>query len=462
VASNTRVFLLGLDCAPPELIFDRMRDRLPNLRRLMDNGIWGNLTSCIPPITVPAWMVGMTGKDPGELGIYGFRNRKDHSYDGLAFATSGAVREPKVWDYLGQAGKKVIVAAVPPSYPPRPVNGYMLGCFLTPGTQAKYTYPESLKGEIEALVGEYQFDVANFRTDDKQYIVDKVYAMTEKRFKVFEYLATQKEWDFFAAHEIGLDRMHHGFWQDYEPSHPKYRPGNPNERFIPEYYEYVDGLIGKLLARLPDNTIVLTMSDHGIKNMVGGICINEWLIQNGYLTLKEQPTAPATKFDPALVDWSKTIAWGDGGYYGRLFMNVQGREPQGVIPAADYEKVRNEIMAGLCAITDPDGHNIGTKVYKPEQVYRVARNVPPDLIVYFGDLDWRSVGSVGYDSIYTFENDTGADDANHAEDGIFILTDPRSSARGRREGYQIRDVAPTILSLFNYPIPSDMRGRAIG
>lgn len=402
----------------------------------------------------------MTGKDPGELGIYGFRNRSDHSYDGLAFATSGAVREPTVWDILGRAGKKVIVGAIPPAYPPKPVNGYVVSCFLTPGTKGRFTYPESLKGEIESLVGEYQFDVANFRTDDKAYIVDQVFQMTEKRFKVFEYLAITKEWDFFAAHEIGLDRMHHGFWKDFDSTHPKYVPGNPNERFIPEYYEFVDRLVGSLLAKLPDGTVVLTASDHGVKNMFGGICINEWLIQNGYLVLKE-PARGVTRFEPALVDWEKTTAWGDGGYYGRLFLNVRGREPQGTIPPDDYERVRDEIREGFCAITDPGGAPIGTVAYQPDRVYRLVRGVPPDLIVYFGNLDWRSVGSVGYDSIYTFENDTGPDDANHAEDGIFVLTDPASTARGRRDGLQIHDLAATILSLFDHPIPGDMPGRVI-
>ena len=455
-----KVLLLGLDCAPPELVFDRLRPRLPNLARLMDGGIWGPLRSCIPPITVPAWMVGMTGKDPGELGIYGFRNRSNHTYDGLAFATSGAIREPTVWDILGQAGRRVMVGAVPPAYPPKALNGFLVSCFLTPSLKNRFTYPESLKAEIESLVGEYQFDVSNFRTEDKASIVRQVYEMTEKRFTVFEHLTTTKEWDFFAAHEIGLDRMHHGFWKDYEPSHPKYVAGNPNESFIPEYYEFVDRQVGRLLATLPADTVVLTASDHGVKNMFGGICINEWLIQHGYLTLKERPTS-ITRFDPALVDWERTVAWGDGGYYGRLFLNVQGREPQGVIPAADYQRVRDEIRAKLIAITDPEGRSIGTKVYKPEEIYRVVRGVAPDLIVYFGDLDWRSVGSVGYDSIYTFDNDTGPDDANHSQDGILILTDPASSARGRRDGFQIADLAPTILSLFDHPIPADVRGRVI-
>jgi predicted AlkP superfamily phosphohydrolase/phosphomutase len=70
-----RVLVIGLDCAAPELVFTQWRDELPTLRRLMERGMWGRLKSCTPPITVPAWMSMMTSKDPGTLGIYGFRNR---------------------------------------------------------------------------------------------------------------------------------------------------------------------------------------------------------------------------------------------------------------------------------------------------------------------------------------------------------------------------------------------------
>jgi hypothetical protein len=114
---GNKVVVIGLDCAEPKLVFERFRGKLPNLDRLMDRGVRGRLRSCDPPITVPAWSVMMSSKDPGTLGIYGFRNRSDHSYDKMAFATGAAVREPRVWDHLGKAGKKVIALGVPGTYP---------------------------------------------------------------------------------------------------------------------------------------------------------------------------------------------------------------------------------------------------------------------------------------------------------------------------------------------------------
>ena len=104
-----RVFVIGLDSAAPALVFDELRDSLPNLSRLMADGVWGPLRSCVPAITVPSWMTGYTGKDPGELGIYGFRNRSDHSYTGLAIADSSKVAEPTA-ERLGARARPAIAS----------------------------------------------------------------------------------------------------------------------------------------------------------------------------------------------------------------------------------------------------------------------------------------------------------------------------------------------------------------
>ncbi len=98
--------------------------------------------------------------------------------------------------------------------------------------------------------------------------------------------------------------------------------------------------------------------------------------------------------------------------------------------------------------------------YKPEKVYREANNIPPDLIVYFGDLRWRSVGSLGLNRIHTFENDTGPDDANHAQEGLYIYYDPKAQGQGHGPKHHLMDVAPTILHLMDVPIPSGMEGES--
>jgi predicted AlkP superfamily phosphohydrolase/phosphomutase len=447
--SGRKVMVIGLDCAPPEHIFDEYKDEIPNIAKLVDNGVFGPLQSITPPITVPAWACMMTSKDPGTLGIYGFRNRKDHTYDGLEFATSFKVKEPTVWDILSENGKDVIVMSVPPMYPPKPTNGIQIGCFLTPTNDADYTYPKELKAELQSNVGEFIFDIRNFRTDDTQYILDEAYKMTEMKFKTADYLLSNKPWDFFMMVEMGPDRLNHGIWSFIDPNHPRYEPDNPYKESLREYYRFLDGKVGELIDKYADSdTTVLVVSDHGAKAMVGGVCFNEWLMNEGYLGFTDDRPAEVTPIGKMNIDWSKTKAWGDGGYYGRLFLNVEGREPNGIIPQADYEKTRDELIAKIEAMVDHEGNPMGNKAHKPEDIYEVQNGVAPDLIVIFGELRWRSVGSLGHDSIYTFENDTGPDEANHAEFGIFVMHNAPGQTPGRKEGLHLWDVHCTILDLF--------------
>jgi predicted AlkP superfamily phosphohydrolase/phosphomutase len=462
-----KVFVIGMDCGDPVLVFDRWRAELPNLGRLIEAGAYGPLTSSIPCITVPAWSSMTSGKDPGVLGFYGFRNRADYSYDNMNMATGSAMKEPRVWELLGEIDKKVIVVGVPQTYPVKPVNGNLISSFLTPSVRRQYTHPDELRYEIDRLLGgrEYDVDVNQFRTDDKDFLLKQIYEMTEKRFIVLKHLLKNNPWDFFMFVEMGVDRIQHGLWQYMDPSHPRYEPGNPYQDAIKEYYQYLDREIGQMLSQLDDDTVVMVVSDHGAKGMDGGICINEWLRHEGYLVLKEEPVREGTRpipFEKVEVDWEKTTAWGAGGYYARVFLNVQGREPNGLIPKADYEKVRDKLAAEIEAIRDPEGNPLDTTCFRPEAIYREVRNIPPDLIIYLGDLHWRSVGSFGFDSIYTFENDIGPDDANHAQDGMFIYFDPRQNFGGKQlKGLHLMDFAPTVLHLMGYPIPDDIQGKVI-
>ncbi len=455
--------VIGLDCLSPRLVFDRWLDHLPVIKHVVRNSICGPLRSCIPPITVPAWACMTTGKDPGALGIYGFRNRQDHSYDGLTMVTSLSVQEDRLWDILSRMGRKVIVVSVPQTYPPQPLNGLLISCMLTPDSSCRYTHPPALKEEVEKLVGTYLFDVDNFRTDNKELLLKQIYEMTGKRFRVAKHLLSTKPWDFFMMVEIGPDRMHHGFWKYFDPGHRKHEPGSVYAHAVLDYYKYLDRELGELLALTGDNTVTFIVSDHGAQAMEGGVCINEWLMQEGYLTLLEKPPG-IVSLAKAKIDWPRTVCWGEGGYYSRIFFNIKGREPRGVVLPQNYEEVRSEITRKLEAMRDEKGNPLGTTVFRPESIYPVARGIPPDLIVHFGDLKWRSVGSIGYGTVLTFDNDIGPDDANHARDGICIIYDPRDAANRSaafRDDLDILDIAPTVLNRMGVPVPEDMRGKII-
>ena len=453
-----KICVLGLDCAAPEIVFGD--ERLKNIRRLIQRGVWGRLESVIPPITVPAWMCMCTSQDPGSLGVYGFRNRRDYSYAALGRTDSRSIRALAIWDYLALEGKKSIVFAVPPNYPPRKLNGISIGCFLTPDAQKNdFTYPAEIKSKITELVGDYAADVEGFRTDDKEWLKRQIFELSRKHWKVVHWLLANQEWDYFHYVDIGLDRMHHGFWSFFDKAHRQYHAGNPYESVIPEYYQWLDEQIGIALGSLPSDTIVLVVSDHGAQRLDGGFVVNEWLVKEGLLVLDDLPTQ-VTEFAKLKVNWAKTRVWSEGGYYARVFFNVQGREPQGIIPPGEYESLRDEIKSRFEALTDDEGRPLNSLVFKPQEIYRNVRNVAPDLIVHFGRLFWRSIGSVGHGRLHVRENDTGPDACNHAQFGMFVLAAPNCPLHGEFSGARLLDIAPTLLDLAGHPIPKSMQGRS--
>jgi predicted AlkP superfamily phosphohydrolase/phosphomutase len=458
-----RVVVIGLDCGTPKLLFDDLHAEVPTIAKLMGEGLYGDLASITPPITVPAWACGFTGTTPGQLGLYGFRNRKDTTYEGLSIAHSGSIKVPAVWDALGAQGKRSVLIGVPPSFPPpAEFPGWRVGCFLTPPSAERWAYPQELEVEIEEELGgkgQYIFDIPNFRQAGYDTTLDQVYKMTERRFQVGRRMIQNKPWDFFMLCDIAPDRLHHVFWQFYDPRHPLYEAGNQYEGIFQDYYRFLDRQLADFLELVPEDAVTIVMSDHGARPMMGGLCFNDWLIQEGFLALEEKPTGPMP-IKEARIDWSRTRAWGDGGYYGRLFLNVKGREPRGQVEPADYEATRDELIAKLEAAPGPDGQPLGTKVLKPQDVYTEVRGVAPDLIVYFGDLEWRSVGSVGNPSLYTYENDTGPDGANHDRTGIFAMRGLAGQPMGEVSGMNLVDVGPTIHKLYDIEAPEGVVGRS--
>ena len=118
---------------------------------------------------------------------------------------------------------------------------------------------------------------------------------------------------------------------------PKYVKGNEFEGIDLEYYSMVDARIGRLLPLFGEDCTTFIVSDHGSKAMKGGFCVNQWLEQEGYLAFKKKPDKPI-ELDKTEIDWSRTKAWGWGGYYARIFFNVKGREAQGIVEPSDLEE----------------------------------------------------------------------------------------------------------------------------
>jgi predicted AlkP superfamily phosphohydrolase/phosphomutase len=207
--------------------------------------------------------------------------------------------------------------------------------------------------------------------------------------------------------------------------------------------------------------LLLVVSDHGAQRLDGGFAVNQWLIEQGLLVLDEPPPSGIVEFNKLKVNWAKTKVWSEGGYYARVFFNLEGREPQGLIPASQYDAFANEMKAKFEGLADNHGKPMNSLVFKPREIYNNTRNVPPDLIVHFGGLYWRSIGSVGHPSLHVQENDTGPDACNHAQYGMFLLAAPNCPLNGEYEGARLLDIAPTLLDLAGYEIPESMQGRSL-
>jgi len=459
IMNDRKMFVIGLDCASPRLIFEEFRDDLPNLSKLINNGLSGNLRSSMPPITIPAWMVMFTGKTPGKLGLYGFRHRKSNSYTEIRIATSKNIQEPKIWDILSKTGRKSCLFAIPPSYPPPVVNGWLVSCFLTPSSKSNYTYPPELKQELEKDCGPYIPDI-DYRSGDRDNIYNQLFGMLDNHMSMIMRLLKEKPWDFFAFVEIGVDRVHHAFWRYYDKTHHMYEPNSKYQHVIRDYYKAIDKYLGEILELIDDNTYILVASDHGVKAMRGAFCINEWLIKEKYLVLKQIPDKQM-RLSEAEVNWTKTKAWAWGGYCSKLFLNVQGREEKGVIRAKDYEKELEKLKKKLLNLKDDKGRTMKNIVFRPEEYYDNPKGDYPDLMVIFDDLYWRAAGTIGHDTLYLLENDLGSDDAMHDWDGMYILYDPKEKLPKGKIDAKIEDIASTILTLFDIEKPADFNGKVI-
>ncbi len=405
--------VIGLDCASPDLMLTRWAQHLPHLSALRKTGLAGPLRSCHPPITIPAWMVMGSGVDAGQHGVYGFRTPPPGAAPGqLGLTQRNSFHGKPLWETLGNHGLRSTIMGVPGTWPPTAIEGKLVPGILTP-QDAPRTWPEDLMGRLDALTGGYQFDVQDFRNLDLGDLVQEVTQMPQRRFDAAEALAADDDWNLFWMVEIGLDRLHHALWHTIDPTHPRYDPDHEHAGALLQYYKLLDQRIGRLIAQCDqdEDTAFIIVSDHGARPMLGGVRVNQWLLERGHLVLHKPAPETPTRLRADMVNWDKTRAWAMGGYCGRLFMH-----------GTPDEALLQEILEGLRALPDAQGKAMNTLTFRSQDLFTQCRGTPPDGWIYFGDLGWRAIDSVGGTGLYSQANDTGPDAANHDWDGVLMAS----------------------------------------
>ena len=461
-----KVVMIGLDGLNPDLVY-QWKSELSNLSKLMEEGIYGKIKSTIPPITPQAWSCILTGKNPGHFGYWDFTYRDDYSY-GQSELVNSRVRDERVdtiYEILSGYNKKVAIINVPVTYPPPEIpGGYSISSFMIPNLNKQFTYPASLKKEIEKIIGQYIIDAStsdmNFRQMDKEVVLKRIYDMDKQRFELTKYFIKEKKCDFVFTVIMGTDRMPHLFYRYFDKNHRRYTPHPKYESALKNHYKFCDESIGEILNLVDENTAMIVTSDHSVQRLDGRINLNEWLIKEGYMKLRKRPERP-TSLMQVDIDWSQTKAWATG-FTGQLYLNVKGRESQGIVDSQDYERLLGELAEKLKAITDEKGESLDTKVYRRKDIHSGEyAKFGPDLFVYFDNCYWNISELIGYDSIYSYDTPKGPDDGGHGPFGFFAMAGKGVPKRGEVSDADLLDIAPTVLHLFGVTIPQDMEGKVL-
>jgi predicted AlkP superfamily phosphohydrolase/phosphomutase len=506
----SRVLVIGIDGVTFDL-FDPWMDRgiLPYLASLRAGGAHAPLRSVFPPITAPAWASFMTGKNPGKTGIFEFLF-SEGGLDEPVPVNSTLCDGVPVWEILSREGKRVIVLGIPVTYPPDPVNGYLVGGFLTPRGVRDFTHPPELLDEIESEFGPYPI------YHKEVYQKGKVGRLLDEAFSILRYrraaalrLLREKEWDFAIAYFEGTDRLQHEVWHIFDETHPRADRGETRryrERVL-DFFREVDAAAAELAETASgpgDATIV--MSDHGFGPIHYYLNFNVWLLNQGFLVLKKDAATrlrtllfragltPALGYRTAMrlglaglrlsrgvggrsslfrlinrvflslenIDWTRTRAYSMGNY-GQIYVNLAGREPHGSVAPSAYDATVRDLMERLRAIRDPeDGRPLLASVFHRDEYYKgphVGRM--PDVLFIPRDMKYKALGIVDF-TTRRFVEPTFGNSGDHRMTGIFLARGgPFAGAGERLPEISICDVVPTILHVLGLPVPDDMDGRVL-
>jgi len=477
-SERTKLIVIGLDGATWQLLDSLIaQGRLPNLASLKRGGASGVLESCILPWTFPAWRVYSSGKNPGKLGVYWF-STVDWANRTFRLNNANSFKSLDLWDYLNAQGLRTGVIDMPATYPPRPLDGFMISGYPAEDDRP-YTYPPELKAKLRATFGYKTY--AETSPDDREAYLGEQWDIIRSRFAVARHLLN--EVDFLHLTIFCIDQVQHRFWGD---------------EGLFEMWEVIDVELGRFVTE--SGYTYLFMSDHGFgPDPIAEIFqLNNWLAKEGYLRLRrratdvlhrlgltkrnvvgiaralgvdrwlrrnlpnwvrhaiplrQEKTGEAMMFDRApLINWEKSDVLADG--HGLLYLNPE------LSPARKTE-LQRELQEKLSALHSPlTGLPVASEVYTKEELYSGPfLDQAPDLILLARDGCLVKDGVGGHEAFQPPQVERW--NAKHALDGIFMAWGRHIQPSVTVQGASLVDLAPTALHLMNCPVPEDMDGHVL-
>ncbi len=384
-----KLTVLSLDGVPHGLAVELMdRGDMPNFARLCEqHGRPVLMRSVFPTVSCVAWACYATGRNPGKHGIYGFIDRRAGTYD-LAFPNAATMRGPNLWEILSGRGKKVFGMNVPSTYPPRAVNGVLIGGFLAPSIE-KVAYPPETAGYLRGIDYRIDSDAALARESKRAMLGDLATTLARRTEAMLHFLGDH-EWDFFHTHVMGTDRINH-----FLLAQGRDGAGAMGEGFR-AYYRKVDETIGRLLEAINDAPLMI-LSDHGFCPIRYEVQLSRYLVERGW-TCPAEPVQHPLSIDP---DRSRAFCM----IPGRIYVNVRGREGAGSVDPGEYETVRERLTADLLALQSPEGEPVIRRVVRREELYwpggadrpDPSRSAPVDVPPYGQAADLIAIPYDGFD-----------------------------------------------------------------
>ena len=516
-----KVVVIGLDAATWTVIRPCMAEgKMPNLAKLMKAGVSGTLESILPPITPPAWTSFMTGKNPGKHGIFHFVETEYGGY-AMKYANATSRRSPTVWKLLNNAGYSVGTMNIPFTYPPEPLNGFQISGMDTPSETSPFIHPPELREELVKHLGAIQLDIrflGAMSTDERRNQVLAEMKQIDKQWtKAALYLLENHPQDVMMFVFMSIDTVQHHFWQHMDKEHflhdPKRAPKFGDA--VRNVYERLDAAAGQIIDRLPPETAVFVVSDHGGGPVVDRtIFLNRYLAQLGLLHYDEKTTSgirslgkkllrvsfsmlrstlssrqkswlarlfPKTRQKSEMayssftsIDWSRTKAYCSEVLASppSIWINLKGVKPQGIVDPGDYDALVAFIIEKLAELKDPrSGKPVINRVYRRNEIFHGPfSREGADLV-----LDWWSEDSL-FSSQPSFPEDTGKPaliirehrpsetsewGGTHRLNGILIGRGSGFKSGAEIANARLIDIAPTLLHLLGVPVPEDMDGKVL-